>query len=784
MAHPYGVTVDLEGILQGVGFRPTIQRLAACAGLAGWVQNRSGTVRIVLGGEREALERFLAELPERLPPRARLERLRRGPLRAWDGEPLPFPFEIRESERDAVQKVSIPADLATCPRCREELFDPASRYHGYPFTTCTDCGPRYTVVDSMPYDRERTALASFVLCDACRAEYEDPASRRFHAESIACPDCGPQVALVEGGRTVATRAAAIRRARALLSRGAIVAVKGLGGFLLAVDARDRGAIARLRERKRRPHKPLAVMFRSRAVLERFCVVPEAACELLEGSIAPIVLLAPRSGVDDPLPVDLLAPDNGELGAMLPTTPLHLLLFAPVGDDPLPPFEALVMTSGNRRAEPIAIDESEAFERLDGIADAFLVHDRPIRLRCDDSLVALQAGRPQVWRRARGYAPEALRLARPLERCVLALGAEVKSAIAVGSGREVVLSPHVGDLETPEALDGLEIVVERLPRFLDRRPEVIAVDLHPDMHSTRLGRRLAAGRGLPVVPVQHHAAHAAAALAESGRERALALVFDGTGLGTDGAIWGAEAIEVARDGSWRRLATFAPVPLPGGDAAVREPVRQLVARWVDAGIAVDERHAARLGCSAEELRVWTLQVRRRIRCPMTHAAGRLFDAFAAALGVAPRPVTWEAQAPVRLEVLAGRARSGGPGPVPFELRERGGLLQVDWRPAFVRLFELAPRRPDPAGWARALHEGVAAACLAMARYAGEHGAPSQVLLTGGVFANRLLTAMTLERLGEAGFSVDLPREVPPNDGGIALGQVLIAGGAAACASPSP
>ncbi|RMF75197.1 MAG: carbamoyltransferase HypF, partial [Acidobacteria bacterium] len=632
---PCVVSVEMEGILQGVGLRPTVQRLAEQAGLAGWVQNRSGTVRLVVGGAPDAVSRFLDELPARLPPRARLDRMVRGTPRPWDGHELPRPFAIRPSEADPGMKVSIPADLATCPACREELFDPASRYHGYPFTTCTDCGPRYTVVDAMPYDRERTALAAFPLCAACRAEYDSPASRRFHAESIACPACGPQVALVENGRQVAERGAAIRRARRLLADGAIIAVKGLGGYLLAVDAFDREAIARLRERKRRPHKPLAVMLRSAGVLARHARVPDTARALLESPRAPIVLVTPREDADRPLPVELLAPDTGELGVMLPTTPLHMLLFEPLAGDPVPAFDALVMTSGNRRAEPIAISEHEAFERLDGIADAFVVHDRPIRLRCDDSLVALQGDAPQVWRRARGYAPEALPLEQPLARCVLAMGAEIKNAIAVGWGREIVLSPHVGDLETPEALDGLQTVVDRLPRFLGREPEAVAVDLHPDMHATRLGRALAAERGLPVVAVQHHVAHAAAGLAEHGGERLLALVFDGTGLGPDGRVWGAEAIEIARDGSWRRLATFAPVPLPGGDAAVREPRRQLVARWLAAGLDPDPSWGDRLDARDEEIGAWRIQIERGLNCPWTHAAGRLFDAFAAALGIAPR-----------------------------------------------------------------------------------------------------------------------------------------------------
>ncbi|MDQ7086416.1 MAG: carbamoyltransferase HypF [Acidobacteriota bacterium] len=550
-------------------------------------------------------------------------------------------------------------------------FDPASRFHGYPFTTCTDCGPRYTVVAAMPYDRERTTLADFPLCETCRAEYEDPRSRRFHAESIACPECGPRLRLLDAaGRELAGDP--LCQARAALVAGKVVAVKGLGGFLLAVDPCRPGAVARLRERKRRPHKPLAVMASSLDGVRRHFHLGARAAEALASPEAPIVLLAPRSDTVAAAVAGVLAPDTGELGVMLPTTPLHALLARPLPGDPTPAFELLVMTSGNRRGEPICTRTDQALERLAGIADMWLTHDRRILLRCDDSVVAEAPGGMMLWRRARGFAPAAVGLAQPLDRTVLALGAEMKNTVALGFDREIVLSPHVGDLETPEACAGLERIVEALPRFLRREVEVVAVDLHPDMHSTRCGRRLAAEAGLEVVAVQHHLAHAAATMAEWGLERALAVVFDGTGMGSDGVIWGAEVLEIGPDGWWRR-ASFVPAPLPGGDAAVRHPGRQLLARWIDAGAVVPEAWWRRLGLEGDQRRVFEVQVARGLNTPRTHAAGRVFDAYAAALGVAPGSITWQAQAPARLEALARGHQGPLPGQVDFVEREEGAAV---------------------------------------------------------------------------------------------------------------
>ena len=767
-------TFDLTGIVQGVGLRPTVYRLAEEAGLCGWVQNRSGLVRLRLEGDARTVEAFLRRLPHALPPNARLDtvsEIESGILA--EGE-VSSVFRILPSEMSGCPTVVIPADLALCADCRREVLDPLNRRYGYAFTTCTRCGPRYTVVESMPYDRERTTLSVFPLCPDCRAEYAEPRDRRFHAESIACPRCGPRLTL-HGADGDALSGDPLREARASLARGGIVAVRGVGGFLLAANAFDCGALQTLRARKRRPHKPFAVMAADVAAVRRFCEVPPAAEALLTSPEAPIVILdvLPEAVREGRLPLGLLTPDAPTLGVMLPTSPLHLLLLAPLAGDPVPPFELLVMTSGNRGGEPLCLSNAEAYERLGGIADLFLCHGREINLRADDSLAVLQRGAPQLWRRARGYAPNAILLSRPLRRCVLAMGAELKNAVAVGFDDRVVASPHIGDLETPEALDSLERVTHALTQFLGRRPDVLAVDFHPDMHATRLGRRLATELGLPVVEVQHHHAHAAAVFAEHGVESGLALVMDGTGLGPDGTIWGAEVLAVNPDG-YKRLATFAPVPLPGGDAAVRRPARQVIARWAEAGVEPSGGMLLRLGVSAEEAAVWRQQCRSGLHAPLTHAAGRVFDAFSALLGFAPETVTYEGQSAIRLEAAAQAALRRDTPQLPFAKVEREGMLFIDWREAFALLADPKVTAGRESEWALSVHRAIAEAARIMINFGLSQDPARSVALSGGVFMNRILNDLLVPRLEAEGVRVLLHRRVPPNDGCIAVGQAVVAG----------
>ena len=765
---------DITGVVQGVGFRPAVYRLAREAGLAGSVQNRSGTVRLTLEGPGPRVRDFIRALPSRIPPNARIDELR---LVATGEAPAPgaiATFEIVPSHESGDRDVVIPADLAGCRECAEEVFDAGARRYGYAFTTCTNCGPRYTVVNGMPYDRERTTMAAFTMCERCRAEYEDPDDRRLHAETIACPDCGPRL-WVHAFDGVERSGPPLRAARRALGEGQIVGVRGIGGFLLAADALNRSAIRTIRERKCRPHRPLAVMAPDVATLRRWCIVPSAAEDLLLSPQAPIVVLDVLRGAraDSDLPTDLASPDTATLGAMLPTSPLHELLFRPVEGDPVPPFELLVMTSGNRRAEPICITNEEALERLDGIADLLLCHDREINLRNDDSLCALQCGAPQLWRRGRGYAPEPIRLSFPLQRCVLAMGAELKNTVAVGYADRVVLSPHVGDLETPEAVDGMQLAARRLPEFLERTPEAVAVDLHPDMHSTRTGERTAHERDIPLHRVQHHHAHAAACLAEHGQECGLALCFDGTGLGPDGSIWGAELLDV-RPGGYTRLATFAGVPLPGGDAAVREPARQLIARWGAAGIHIPDEALETLGITAEEAAIWDQQCSRGLNSPISHAAGRLFDAASSALGVAPARITYEGQAAIRLEAAAANAVGDAAVELPFGSAERNGLFEVDWTPTFALLADRTVVDGNEDGLALALHDAVARAAVAMVQFGFGHSQSRTVALSGGVFMNRVLTSKLVPMLETAGAMPLIHRQTPPNDGCIAFGQAVIAG----------
>jgi hydrogenase maturation protein HypF len=773
---PHRVTYDLTGIVQGVGFRPAVYRLARDARLGGYVQNRFGSVRVVLEGPSATIREFMKSLPSSLPPNARLDTCLLLEDCALDVSAPVRPFVIEKSGGEERAEVLIPADLAVCRDCLREVFDPSDRRYGYPFTTCTQCGPRYTVINGMPYDRVRTTMSVFPLCPDCRREYEDPRNRRFHAESIACPCCGPRLSLEDGaGRPV--EGDPLRAARAALAEGAVVAVRGMGGFLLAADAINRTTLLKLRQRKHRSHKPFAVMARSMEVVRDACVTNPAVEHLLGSAEAPIVILDVRcdGGTFVTLPIDLIAPDTATLGVMLPTTPLHALLATPLDGDPVRPLDWLIMTSGNRGGEPICISNDEARERLRGIADYLLLHDREINLRNDDSICIFQSGWPRVWRRARGFAPSSVRLGRRLSRCVLAMGAELKNTIAVAFDDRAVLSPHLGDLETAEAVDGLRYVAEALPRFVNRVPQAVAVDLHPDMHSTRLGREIADRLDVPIVEVQHHHAHAAAGLGEHGFGEGLGLVFDGTGLGTDGHIWGAELIAV-EEGGFRRLASFAGAPLPGGDAAVIRPARQLVGRCFAAGIEMPTTPRQQAGISEEELRVWTRQCVTHVNAPVTHAAGRLLDSISVLLGLASRTTTYEGQNAIRLEAAARRHTPGGWTPVlPHQVAHRDGMLWIDWTEAVALLVGQTAASDNAEAWAYAAHTAIVEAASEMVSYGLEQTRQRVIILSGGVFMNRILTDLMVPRLQCMGLTVLLHRETPPNDGGIALGQAIVAGG---------
>ncbi len=772
-------TVDLFGILQGVGLRPTLARLIRPTKLGGWCRNQSGTVRLVLEGQEETIEKFLHDLKGGLPRQAKLEQVKIVKREVLQKEHASQIFQILESTTEDRTRISIPTDLTICEDCKVELLTYGNKYYGYPFTTCTNCGPRYTIVDGMPYDRERTSLKEFPLCDSCLKEYNDPENRRFHAESIACPACGPRLTLHDNDSNLIEDKNPILRAREAIKEGKIIAVKGLGGFLLAADARNEEVLEKIRARKHRKHKPLAVMARNISVAKRYCDIGALVQREMESSAGPIAIVNLRENLSasSKIPINLLAPGQNTLGIMLPTTPIHILLAHPLKEDKTEAFDLLVMTSGNRGGEPICITNQEAFHRLSGIADLFLCHNRAINLRNDDSLIAENAGRIQIIRRARGYAPEAIFLKRMLKKNILAMGAELNNTVAIGFEKEVVVSPHIGDLETPPAIDGLERVLTSFPEFYKRIPDIVAVDLHPDMHSTMLGKAFAKKSNLPIIEVQHHHAHAASCMAEHGLNESMALVFDGTGLGSDGNIWGGELLFVEESG-FSRLGTFEGARLPGSDAAVKQPIRQLVARCLEAGIEMNAEWLSMFNINIQELKVWQLQCEKGINAPISHSAGRLFDAFSILIGVSPFDVTYEGQGAILLEAAA-KSFSGSADdipPLPFDTEVRHGMLFVDLKKVFIEASKLLPienkRRP---ALSVSFHRTMVNAAVEMATHGREVTNINQIVLTGGVMMNRILCELLHKKLAQRGFSVFLPQKMPPGDGAISLGQISIAGG---------
>jgi hydrogenase maturation protein HypF len=700
--------IRVTGVVQGVGFRPFVYGLAQRHGLAGFVLNDGGGLVIEAEGEPARLDAFAAALSGEAPPLARIEGVVAEPLRV-SGE---VGFTIAPSRLTAATAL-VPPDVATCDDCLHELFDHRDRRYRYPFINCTRCGPRFTIVRGVPYDRANTTMAGFAMCADCRREYEDPLDRRFHAEPTCCPACGPQLSMP------------LADAVALLRAGAIVAVKGLGGYHLACDASNEVVVSGLRARKHREEKPFALLSDSPELLVHVDAESDA---LLRSAARPIVLLRRRPGA----PVaPSVAPGTAWLGVMLPYTPLHHLLAAGFGGP-------LVLTSGNRSDEPIAFDDADARERLGEIADAFLAHDRPIQRRCEDSVA-----RPGlVVRRSRGHVPEALRLPVPAARPLVAVGAELKSTFCVTRGAEAFLSPHLGDLDNEAAYRAFRADLELYRSMLGVEADLIAHDLHPEYISTKW----AVEQDAELVEVQHHHAHAAACLAEHGLEGpALALVFDGTGFGTDGTLWGGELLRCDL-GGFERVAHLDPVPLPGGEAAIREP-------WRVAAV-----HLARTGRPVPFTR-WPL-VRESLKLdpPLSSGMGRLFDAVAAILGVR-ETVTYEGQAAIELEQLAGSVPAP---PYPWRLGDGSSLV------AMVHA-DLDAGRPREA-IAAAFHETIAAAAADACTEAAQ---PRIVVLSGGTFQNLRLLASTRAQLDQRGFHVLAHRAVPPNDGGISYGQAAVA-----------
>jgi hydrogenase maturation protein HypF len=762
--------IRVEGVVQGVGFRPFVYSLATRLGLAGWVGNDVDGVFAEVEGPAESVQDFLESVQRDAPPLARVDRVTAEPMTP-DGV---AGFTIVPSDSTGHRRALVSADSATCVDCLRELADPANRRFGYPFINCTNCGPRFTIVRDVPYDRRLTTMAGFAMCAQCAAEYHDPANRRFHAQPVCCPACGPRLRLVDAhGADLASADPAdgpLAGAVQVLRRGHVLAVKGLGGYHLAVDATSQAAAARLRARKHREDKPFAVMVPDVAAARELCELGDLAEELLTSGRRPIVLLprwaagpsdvpAGREGSTAGLIADAVAPGNRQLGLMLPYTPLHHLLLREFA-------RPMVLTSGNVSDEPIAYQDADALDRLGGIADAFLTHDRPVHIRTDDSVIRPFRGREALLRRSRGYVPEPLRLRGQFRRPVLACGAELKNTFCLGSENRAFISHHIGDLENYETLRSFTEGITHFGRLFGITPRLVAHDLHPEYLSTKYALDLAHAE---LVGVQHHHAHIASCLADNDEDGpVIGVAFDGTGYGTDGTIWGGEFLLADLAGA-ERTGHLAGVPMPGGAAAIRQPWRMaavyLAAAFPDGlpdGLAVATRNQA----------AWPdvlAMARRGVNAPVTSSCGRLFDAVASLLGVRDS-INYEGQAAVELEQLAVTTPQGA-----YQAAISPGPPLTVAGPDLVRAAaeDLVAGVPSGAVSAR-FHHGVAAmigqACLRLRESSGL----GTVALSGGVFQNLLLLGATVDVLESTGFRVLTHSRVPPNDGGISLGQAVVAG----------
>lgn len=750
--------ITVWGVVQGVGFRPFIHGLATRLRLAGFVRNQAGAVYIEVEGETASIQAFLDELQSNPPVLAHFEDIK-SQIIPVEGA---VDFRIEKSSADAPEHVFIAPDVATCDECLEELFDSTNRRFGYPFINCTNCGPRLTIIQGIPYDRERTTMAAFGMCPACRAEYVDPNDRRFHAQPIACIECGPQLKLLDArGQRHNCHDPLAAFADAILS-GRIGALKGLGGFHLVCDARCETTVAELRRRKHRDEKPFAIMVRDVATAQVLCELGPEELQLLTSSARPIVLLRRRK--DCCSIASAVAPENPRLGVMLPYTPIHHLLMRAVGDSPL------VMTSGNTAQEPMVYQDDEAIVRLGDIADLLLTHNRPIHVACDDSVLQVVNHEAVPLRRARGFAPAPLPLPIACPRPILALGGQLKSVFALGRDKHAFLSQHLGDLDHLAAVRAFEQNIRLYEELFETKSALLAHDLHPDYASTAYALRRAARESLELIGVQHHHAHVASCLAEHGlNESVIGVVFDGAGYGADGAIWGGEFL-LGDYVQICRMSHLRYVRQPGGDAAAREPWRMAIAHLVDAGC--DPRVLADV--TQQQLQVVEKMIERGFNAPHTSSAGRLFDAVAAILGLSHR-TSYEGQAAMQLQWLAETSRDEGA--YAFELSDT-----VDTRPLIRDVCRDRQQGVEAATIARRFHHTLAAMIAAVCQEIRRQTNLSTVMLSGGVFMNALLASQARERLERGGFRVYQHRQVPPNDGGLSLGQLAIAAKQVALRSP--
>ena len=749
------VRVLVCGIVQGVGFRPFLHRLAARLGLGGWARNTPAGVELELEGPPDALQAFLQALRTQPPPLAVVEQVQVQPLAACRGETS---FTILPSTAGGAATLASP-DLAPCPACLREMADPAGRRYRYPFINCTDCGPRFSILKALPYDRANTSMAGFTMCRDCAAEYADIRSRRYHAQPNCCPACGPRAFYLDAeGRKLPGDAVAL--AQQALAAGQTVAVKGTGGIHLACDARNEAAVLRLRQRKHRPEKPLAVLCRDLDTARQLCAVSPEEAALLQSPRRPIVLLEKRP---DAPGLDCLS-ENRRLGVLLPYTPLHVLLADGSAGGPA----ALVLTSANLPGCPVMTGNEEALAGLRGIADGYLLHDRPIVNRCDDSLAAVWQGREYFFRRSRGYAPQPLLLPDSAADGVLAFGAEQKAGFAAGRDRHVFLSQHIGDLKNAETLDHYRAALETQLRLFGITPRALVCDLHPDYFSTREAQAMASARGLPLLQVQHHWAHMAACMADNQLEGpAFGIVWDGTGLGAGGGIGGGEFLRGGYD-AFERVGSIRPVLLPGGDAAVKQIGRTGLALAWDAGVSPAVLDALPLLRALPGRAALLAMLEKGLACPAASSIGRLFDGVYALLS-GRVDSGYDGQAPALLEALA---RPDVPGRVyPVSFAQEGGVRRFDTRPLTAAVCADVAAGVCPAAIARGFMDALARMALAQCRALNQDHLP--VVLSGGVFLNQYLLRETVRLLETGGFAVHTHHRVSPSDEGLALGQLAIA-----------
>ena len=755
------IQIKVRGVVQGVGFRPFIYRLAQRYSLRGWVRNTSGEVQIEVEGEEEALNKFLIGLRTEAPPMTRIEEIAVVPL-----PPKGYTsFDIKQSLAEEGKYQLVSPDIATCRDCQNELFSPGDRRYHYPFTNCTNCGPRFTIIEDIPYDRPRTTMHHFKMCPECQREYDDPLDRRFHAQPNACPKCGPSLELTNSQGTPIKCSDVIQTASNLLKEGRILAIKGLGGFHLACDATNQQVVQLIRDRKKRPSKPLAVMITSIEEVKRHCLVSPEEERLLLSPQCPIVLL--RWKRESSSVSQEVAPGLKYLGVMLPYTPLHHFLLREVR---LP----LVMTSGNLSEEPIAMDNDEALRRLRGIADYFLLHNREIYSRYDDSVYIVERGEPQAIRRARGYAPYPIFLPFKAKQ-VLACGAELKNTFCFTKDEHAFLSQHIGDMENEETLEHFETTIELYESLFRIKPEIIAYDMHPEYLSTKYALQLGEEKGLKLIPIQHHHAHIVSCLVENRvKGPTIGVAFDGTGYGTDGCIWGGEFLVC----DWRgfeRAGHLEYVPMPGGAAAINKPYRMALG-YLDTLLGQDVSLAGLPILSqidANELAIIKKQLAQRLNSPLTSSAGRLFDAVSALAGIRGR-VDYEAQAAIELEMLApDEVNEVNFGIYPISIVEEPRCKVVKLGELISAVVKDVKNGVPPATISAKFHKTVARIIIQTCQLIAEDTGINMVALSGGVFQNRLLLGLATEGLQKEGLNVLTHRLVPCNDGGISLGQAVIA-----------